>query len=212
MNEMFKERFKYYDEDNNLHIEAYEFLIKELSEGNCIMEQAYKFLCWLHYNNRDKFPSPINKPHIPDFVEISEQEFRTTFCNSDKRIYMFEWLIQFSKAKVESFNINYIDVLFGGSFVNSKNEVPKDVDFALMLDPPFIENIISKDYEAFLPNCQELDFLDIIFISNECSFKDFWFYATVTHFGNVPSDKSKCYINNAFQKSKVFKIRLSLEL
>src|SRR4051812_46965849 len=97
-------------ERSDLH-DAYNYIIKHIKENRPISQPQYKFLCWLNNNDANSFPIEINKPHLPEIVEISVREFSKDFCTNLDRIRLFEKLLEFLKIKNSVFNCEYLDLL-----------------------------------------------------------------------------------------------------
>lgn len=111
---------------------------------------------------------------------------------------------------MEEFQVNALTVLVGGSFVETENTAPNDIDCMIIVNKEQMEKIVSKDYDSYCV-CKDIP-VDIEFAIEDLSFKEYWYYSCLTHLGNKPSEKESAWLKgNEFQERKVFSINLSFE-
>ena len=207
MCQMLKEPFKFYDDENILFRETYNYLIEKWIMGNSINQNEYSFLCWLWYNNSAKFPSEINKPPIPKIIDLPEKNFKDMFCTNKERKDLYnDWFRNFLNQKINEFKVSYFDVLIGGSFVDMATEEPNDIDCAILVDKIIMDYIVAKDYYSYSPH-KHIP-VDAEYLINDWTYESYWKYSVLTNWGNKAADKRFQLRNNSFEKRDVFRIRL----
>ncbi|MBN8693063.1 MAG: hypothetical protein J0L69_07680 [Bacteroidetes bacterium] len=205
-----KERFKVYDATSKLQQKIYKNLIDELSAGNEIREQGYKYLCWLNFHDMSVYPVEINKPIVPNVLMLSAEEFKNRFCTNGKRNEIYEHFLGYVKARMEEFQVNTLNVLIGGSFVEAENTAPNDIDCMIIVNREQLKRIVANDYDSYcVRKCLPVD---VEFAIEDLTYKDYWYYSCLTHLGNKPKDKGSEWLrNNEFNERKVFLVAMSYE-
>ncbi|TAL61579.1 MAG: hypothetical protein EPN85_04460 [Bacteroidetes bacterium] len=203
----------YCPENNNKNQfkEEYRFLInKKSTPPSLITHPEYRFLCWLNHNNSENFPISINKLLIPKITNFSYFEFKKSYVTNEIRISLFNLLCEFVKDRNAVFNLENVDLLIGGSFIDPNNESPNDLDFILLLPNNYIVS-----YPAA---CDEEDErimqikIDAHFLPIDYSFRSIKAYIHIMMLGNKPEIKDKQYEleNNNFETRGIIKVRFPL--
>ncbi len=195
--------------NEELYREAYNFIDRKIASGNCITQPEYKFLCWLNFNDEERFPITIHKPHIPKVRDISLNDFYLSFCQNAHRMRLFIKLEDYLRMKNEVLNCEYMDVLIGGSFTDKSTERPHDIDFAILLDGVTIVNYPGVCDPQYYTD----DELNPEFLERECSYKNYFNYIWLAMLGNIAEIKDKdnvhCIKDNSFVKRNIYRVKFS---
>lgn len=201
------ERFKIYDEKNEIQTSVYKYLMDELLAGNDIHEHGYKYLCWLNFNNAYLYPIDINKPSVPVIINVTQDEFKIRFCYNNVRSEIYQHFCSYLKSRMDEFQVNNLNVLVGGSFVDASNDKPNDIDVVIVVSCEQMEKIITNEYKNYY--LRDVLPVDVEFVKEESMYNDYWYYTCLTHIGNKPKDKkSERLKNNEFHTRNIFSINL----
>jgi hypothetical protein len=201
----------YYEEEKiNFFTEGYNFVISKLSKEQEIEQSEYNFLSWLNFNDNVRFPVTINKPSIPEIIEIPLDVFVQTFCTNAIRKNLLYQLQVFLRDRNKLFNCKYTDVLIGGSFTDLNEFPPNDIDCAILLTKRDIH-----DFATYGDRISTVKELDLRFLNEEYCYRDYLAYVWIIMLGNDAKIKGKnaphSMKNNSFKKRKVFKVRFILD-
>lgn len=210
MEEMFNRKmdnlFKDYHAD--FTEEEIQDIYNYLNEKATFTSLQYRFLCWA--GKRLNKSVKIEQPLIPEIEIFELTKFRVDYVNSVQRLALFNALEEYIADLKNRFRIqDDLKILIGGSFTDRDNLVPNDIDL-VVISPAYL----NKDPRFHEILEQVLDRIpqgiDIHFLPDDYSIKNYKAYSNLTHLGNKAQDKQKLteLSNNSFTARTVIQIQI----
>jgi hypothetical protein len=124
-------------------------IVKVLLKNGDFSGPEYRFMCWLKFMDIFSLdgimlPKVLSKDEIP---VVPIQEFEDEFSYSDQRKTLLKNLIETVQSLRSLKNINEpINVIVGGSYVDSGNDRPNDIDCIFLIP----ENVWQRNPIAYM--------------------------------------------------------------
>ncbi|WP_025141563.1 DUF6932 family protein [Pedobacter jeongneungensis] len=147
----------------------------------------YRFYCWLGL--RLKKDIKVNFPFTPAATPYILDAFKTKFLNSDRKRILFDSFQNYLKRLKKKEGVDAeIQVLIGGSFLVLDNQMPNDLDLAVLV-PEVYRHKNSFDYHPFAEPIPTK--IEIKFMPENYSTDTFFGYSWISHLGSNAVDKTK---------------------
>lgn len=186
-----------------IHDDFLQIAYKYLSEKKKLHQIEYRFLCWLNYSKQ--YEIKIKPPYIPEIINISGQELENRYLKSVQRKNLYKLLNSFLEILQEKFSISNIQLIIGGSYLDTEKENPKDIDLVILLpkDSPDI-------HENFLYKCGQVPSgIDVKFLPANYSMHKFKAYSNLICLANKIMDKSELVNNNEFELRQIIQLAVN---
>ena len=190
--------FSNYEVD--IHDEFLQVAYKYLSEREKLNPLEYRFLCWLNYTKQ--YAIKIKTPCVPEIINISGPELENRYLKSTQRKDLYKLLNSFLEILHEKFSIRNIQLIIGGSYLDTEKENPKDIDLVILLpkDSPDI-------HENYLYKCNQVpNGIDVKFLPIDYSMHKFKAYSNLICLANKIMDKSELVNNNEFELRQIIQL------
>lgn len=193
----------YYKIDKGFLREAYNYL----KNKDKLLGVEYRFLCWLNVNYQ--YPVEIELPIITLPHTIDLVAFEAEYTYNDKRKKLYKLLSKFINELKNRHNLSVLNVLIGGSYADTRIEIPKDIDICILVPESHRDtHELHLNYQLACNNVPVG--VDLRFLPEDYSIEIFKAYSRIVCLGNKAKfkDKDGPFSFNEFTKRKILKISL----
>jgi len=174
----------------------------------------YRYFCFLAWKYNLKTEAIC--PAIPEVVDVTLKEFELRFSTGNTRSHLIAILKDALKKCAELYSLTHIEILVGGSFVDTK-ENPGDIDVALLLDEYSfardLKGVKSDSIMKMFKDADDSNLIDLLKLQIPFNNDHYMFYEILTLLGNDPKvktrskDKSEVKTNE-FRVRKIYRIKV----
>jgi hypothetical protein len=131
--------------DKDEEIKMFEVL-ESKRELKGLNRYEYNYLAFLV--NKYGLQVDVKGPKLPLITKISFELFKKKFGFNEGRNELYKTLLEASKSMLSEYQIEQFELLVGGSYVDTENENPDDIDLIILLP----RNIFLKDIKYTVLN------------------------------------------------------------